>query len=661
MIRYASFVLLVLAECVYARVHITTTTTPFPRGNLQVRMDNFKVKMEAMLQQMIQQQLYVEERIRSDGQSGIKQIRQYHDGPRPYDSESHTYKTAFAVHDHANYDRTVGMGEVNMVMNGVEFRTRHNDYKLRMPSRKSAAYRATEDIPFPSVPPQVTSKKTLPEQVAEMKAWFKAWQDQNHSVRDYRKYFKPVLCYMEGAWTQNTTHIQEPFSSDRHAIDATSWEDLQEKVRFTTYSGSKSFQENFAFLPTTIMEVVNGQPVFAQWNYRILCHPLTRDLPLKYLNLQDDLSARISRGQTKSQLLHDPAARFSLFDGDEGRNYTLLDELMSEIPGLNNYNANLKEDVFGQQLYDVSDNAPMNTANYHRWYKVGKGGAKEQLMHRGFSDMSLFVAQTTQSEISPMKVEQCTVNPVSKHKTCQSWSRRYSYAVPLEVIYLTPVLSWNPFNLDFWSKGSQGPNKQRVGGNTPQTAYNGSSYHAYYRTPPTLFSGQGVSLNHASIVGVLDKHGKVQQVAASGPRVLLPNIPGMGKIRMRYPIAPIHGEGSGVWKELDALKDMMMDIEKYKGLFEEPPTMDGSHTGMLHLRTGVATKTPPGPHVHEIYVSQDVQAQMAGGRRVRMLTSKAQGHTHQLLIDGRNHKYSIFNCDGKPRCWDGHPSSLYVV
>ncbi|XP_046381064.2 uncharacterized protein LOC124152237 [Haliotis rufescens] len=660
MIRFVSFALLVLTGYACGYVHPTSTTTPFPRGNLKGRMDQFNVRMEEIMAQIMMQQLYVEERIRSDGQSGIKQIRQYHDGSRPYYSETHTYSGASAVHDHSNYDRTVGMGEVNMVMNGVDFKTRHNDYKLRMPSTKSSAYQATEDIPFPGVPPEVTSKKTLPQQVAEMKEWFRAWKDQNHNTRDYRKYFKPVLCYMEGAWTMDTT-FSEPFSSDRHAIDATSWKDLQDKVIFTSYTGSKSVKENFAFLPSTMIEVEHGTPKFAQWNYRILCHPLKRDIPLKYLHLQDDLSARFAHGLTMDAYFRNGSARFSLYDENGGKNYSLMDELMSQIPGKNNYHANLKEDVFGELLYDASktDNTPLNTAYYHRWYKVGKSGSKQQVLHRGFSDRNIWVAQTNQPRVAPMGVEHCTVDHVTKNKTCKSWSRRYTYAVPLEVIYMNPVLSWNPLNLEFWPKGSQAPDKRRVGGHTPQTAYNGTRYSAFYHTPPAMFTTK-------STVGVLDKHSKVQQVVASGTRVVLPDIPGVGKLRMRYPIVPVHGEGSGVWKELDALKDMVMDMEKYKGLFENPLTLSGSNKAShpvkmtLHLRTGVATKDPPGPHVHDIFLSHDVQDTLKSGRHVTMFTGEALGHTHQVLLD-YNATYSIVQCDGRPHCWDGHPASLHQV
>jgi len=64
-----------------------------------------------------------------------------------------------------------------------------------------------------------------------MREWFKAWRDQNYTVRDYRPYFKPVLCYLEGAWTQSATKIDEPFSSERHAIDAQSWLELTVRAR----------------------------------------------------------------------------------------------------------------------------------------------------------------------------------------------------------------------------------------------------------------------------------------------------------------------------------------------------------------------------------------------------------------------------------------------
>ena len=69
--------------------------------------------------------------------------------------------------------RTVGMGELNMVLNGIEFKTRHNDYRLRMPARHSHTYNAMENIQYPPVPPAVLNKKTVHEQILEMREWFR--------------------------------------------------------------------------------------------------------------------------------------------------------------------------------------------------------------------------------------------------------------------------------------------------------------------------------------------------------------------------------------------------------------------------------------------------------------------------------------------------------
>ena len=70
-----------------------------------------------------------------------------------------------AIHDHDHHIRTAGMGEFVAVLNGVEFRTRHNDYRLYMPSKNSTEYHKTEDIPFPQVPPEVLQHTEVTDQV----------------------------------------------------------------------------------------------------------------------------------------------------------------------------------------------------------------------------------------------------------------------------------------------------------------------------------------------------------------------------------------------------------------------------------------------------------------------------------------------------------------
>ena len=127
-------------------------------------------------------------------------------------------------------------------------------------------------------------------------------------------------------------------------MDANSWFDLQEKIKFTSYSGGKSRLENLAFLPTTVMSFINQSiPVFAQWNYRILCHPLSVDIPTSHFEIVDEFSTRMRHRRTIQQLLHSRAARFNLKrdipgkDAVKGSRYNFLDILMSEIPGKDNY------------------------------------------------------------------------------------------------------------------------------------------------------------------------------------------------------------------------------------------------------------------------------------------------------------------------------------
>ena len=147
-------------------------------------------RLGTLTRQMMLQQLFVEERLRSEGQSGVKQIRNGIGGTKSYHHNSHVGKRIVAIHDHSNNIRTVGMGEFIGVLNGVEFRTRHNDYRLYMPSRNSRTYHKTQDIPFPDVPPEVTSKGSVTKQVKEMVEWFKV------GLQEYLYRLSSVLAFV---------------------------------------------------------------------------------------------------------------------------------------------------------------------------------------------------------------------------------------------------------------------------------------------------------------------------------------------------------------------------------------------------------------------------------------------------------------------------------
>lgn len=102
------------------------------------------------------------------------------------------------MHDHSDNIIVVGIGEIQAVLNGVEFTTRHNDYNLNMPSTTEETYGATERVPDTVVPPEVINAGSVNNQIAEMQEWFRAFKTQNKSHRNYTDYFKPLLCYLEG-------------------------------------------------------------------------------------------------------------------------------------------------------------------------------------------------------------------------------------------------------------------------------------------------------------------------------------------------------------------------------------------------------------------------------------------------------------------------------
>ncbi|KAK7091604.1 hypothetical protein V1264_009265 [Littorina saxatilis] len=86
---------------------------------------------------LLLQQVAMEEYRRANGDSGITVIRNFRDGTQPYHSATHTSLSAIAVHNHANTVNTCGLGELDVVLNGVHFRTRHNDFPLAQPSTTS--------------------------------------------------------------------------------------------------------------------------------------------------------------------------------------------------------------------------------------------------------------------------------------------------------------------------------------------------------------------------------------------------------------------------------------------------------------------------------------------------------------------------------------------
>ena len=72
--------------------------------------------------------------------------------------------------------------------------------------------------------------------------------------------------------------LDDPFQSERHALEFSTWQDLMDTVRARIMAGEKSHLENAAYLPQLVVGVTDaGNPVRANFAYAIKCHPLEDD------------------------------------------------------------------------------------------------------------------------------------------------------------------------------------------------------------------------------------------------------------------------------------------------------------------------------------------------------------------------------------------------
>lgn len=81
--------------------------------------------LEALSRQVVVSEVTKEQRVRYEGGSGLTQTRGYNGGDKSYHEASYTNVGFANFHNHANTKHTVGMGEVAVVLNGVEFWTRY--------------------------------------------------------------------------------------------------------------------------------------------------------------------------------------------------------------------------------------------------------------------------------------------------------------------------------------------------------------------------------------------------------------------------------------------------------------------------------------------------------------------------------------------------------
>ena len=148
---------------------------------------------------------------------------------------------------------------------------------------------------------------------------------------------------------------------------------------------------------------------------------------------------------------------------------------------------------------------------------------------------------------------------------------------------------------------------------------------------------------------------------ASGVRIFLPSIPGVGILRTRWPIMPVHGEGNSVWKELNAIKDILMNQKAYGHMMWDgsgDPRNDSEWQMQVSKNNGLVK-----PHTHTIVLSPLEMSQLKGNHELEVWTSLDNGHQHKLKIRWNHKAKRIYYrlCSGLWYCKDKHPRDIFPL
>lgn len=663
-----------LAAAVEALVENGTTTR------------EMKLAIGALSRVALLMQVSSEEQLRAHGASGLTRVRTFGHALSSAADGRFTYSAAANVHDHADFEGTLGLGEVGAVLNGVEFTTRHNDYKLRMnsaaalerstgrrwtgargapegvdaadaanPRGMRTRYHRTAPVPEPEVPPSVLAQPTLERQVEEMREYFRAFSAQNASHRDYRPYFRASLCVLEGAWVDASADaLEEPFESDRHRLDAETWSELHAKANAILASGHKLASEDVARLPVSVRGVradadnSSWAPAVSNWEYRIHCQPLAADVPTRRFRPAADLHVQLGRPagpRTLDELARSRYARFELnprteaqwaggvrswHDGElNGPSY--LDELMYQVAGKDGPGAVLRDDLFGEHALRADAAAAegelLNVARYSRYYARGTPGAMgRSVQRRTISDGGVWLARTTHERVTPHSI--CAEPAAGGAREC--WTQRWTYAIPLEIVYSTPLTRWDPLRVPAASSSDEAACFAGHTGSSLDEPLCGWVQWGFYRTPADFFDGTPGDTDPADTAvprkAMRTGSGGAAWAAPSGIWVTLPSIPTVGRVRQRYPIFPVHAHGDVAYKEAHAAARFALDPRfAARGDFGH---ISASAFGGALLELGGGSAG----HTHRFVIGADELERLEAGNALEFTTSLDNGHQHLVRV-----------------------------
>eukprot|EP00486_Rosalina_sp_Unknown_P006708 CAMPEP_0201569686 /NCGR_PEP_ID=MMETSP0190_2-20130828/11502_1 /ASSEMBLY_ACC=CAM_ASM_000263 /TAXON_ID=37353 /ORGANISM="Rosalina sp." /LENGTH=315 /DNA_ID=CAMNT_0047992301 /DNA_START=678 /DNA_END=1625 /DNA_ORIENTATION=+ len=275
---------------------------------------------------------------------------------------------------------------------------------------------------------------------------------------------------------------------------------------------------------------------------------------------------------------------------------------------------------------------------------------------RGYSDRYLFAAQNTQEKVSPIEFTYEKENDDGSIDYIPT-SSRWSYAIPFEIIYLTPLTSWNPYGIQYFDKDEYDDSK--TGGCTKANAYSGWTEKAAYFTPSEFFQGLTQASAGDTVTDntcALGDDGEAYSVFASGHWINFPDIGGnVGIVRQRYPIFPIHSGGSNVFKEIKALQSMVLPHD-----YDDPNVYpDGFFGDDRDKIYGFEVNLQGGGHQHVVYIQgykvrnrwydNDGNALMNEDAVVEVEGDTRENHQHVIevwrdLDDDNTWQYHIKRC-----------------
>jgi len=293
---------------------------------------------------------------------------------------------------------------------------------------------------------------------------------------------------------------------------------------------------------------------------------------------------------------------------------------------------------------------------------------------------------TNSNEVAGLKV-------CDEVDTTKCWEQKWTYAVPVEVVYLTPLENWNPYNLMLHSdqkafRDWQNDNNLDGSAQAPYEGY--SDKDNFIKTPAEFFdSFGGRDLADTGKAWYVNYNGNAVQVTASGTRIITDDIGGgVGPVRLRWPVFPIHEHSTLAFREVSAVEKKMKDenaalntkVERLESLVADlvnlistSSNFDALSTDVSNIDVGSDTgstneeqirkwteSTYPVPllitgpgfegHTHDIWCDWNCFRALVAGESVTITSEDWDGHTHDFTFKlGEDDASIVFeacsNCD----------------